>query len=116
MDCTPTMKSREKKEARQVDAADDLLPVRMMRPDEAAELARAVYRSYGYSYESPFVYKPEQVAAQIRAGTLQSCVVYNTRGEMVGHFALHFDRPGRRVAEAGLALIGPSPVVPLCVL
>ena len=86
---------------------EDLLPVRMMEPDEAIELARAVYRSYGYSYESPFVYEPQQIAEKIRDGTLRSCVVYNTRGEMVGHFGLHMERPGQRVAESGLAVVSP---------
>ena len=86
---------------------EDLLPVRMMEPDEAVELARAVYRSYGYSYESPFVYEPQQVATQLRDGTLRSCVVYNTSGEMVGHFGLHMERPDLRVAEAGLAVVHP---------
>ena len=86
---------------------EDLLPVRMMKPDEAIELVRAFYRSYGSSYESPFVYEPEQLAAKLRDGTLRSCVVYNTRGEMVGHFALHMEQPDLRVAEAGLAVVHP---------
>lgn len=57
---------------------EELLPVRMMQADEALECTRAFYRSYGYSFESAFVYEPEQIATKLRDGTLRSCVVHSS--------------------------------------
>ena len=86
---------------------DEPLGVRLMRPDEAVELARVVYRCYGYTYDCEFVYYPDQVAARLEAGLMRSCVAQNERGEIVGHLALSVERPAAAVAESGQAVVDP---------
>ncbi len=86
---------------------EEALTTRIMRPEEAVDLARLVYRCYGYTYPSEFVYYPQQVEAKQRTGLMKSFAVYNSRGEMVGHIALTFDHPGAKVAESGQAVVDP---------
>src|SRR3989337_1991230 len=69
---------------------EEALIMRIMQPDEAVELARLVYRCYGYTYPSEFVYYPQQVEAKQRAALMNSFAVYHSRGDMVGHIALTF--------------------------
>lgn len=93
-------------EAKEADR-DEELSIHTMRPEEALDLSRLVYRCYGYTYASDFVYYPEKVEAKERAGLMTSCAVYNRRGEMVGHLALTFETPGARIAESGQAVVDP---------
>lgn len=86
---------------------DEKLSVRLMTPEEAIDMSRLVYRCYGYTYASDFVYYPEKVEAKERVGLMRSCAVYNSRGEMVGHLALAFESPGARIAESGQAVVDP---------
>jgi serine/threonine-protein kinase RsbW len=85
----------------------EVLTSRLMRPGEARDLARVVYRCYGYSYACDFVYFPEKVASRLKAGTMVSFITLNKEQEIVGHLALNFHRPGARVAEAGQAVVDP---------
>ncbi|TAL10133.1 MAG: GNAT family N-acetyltransferase [Nitrospirae bacterium] len=86
---------------------EEAIATRPMRPEEAADLARLIYRCYGYTYPGEFIYYPEKVEAKQRAGMMKSYVACNQRGELVGHLALTFPRPGARVAEAGQVVVDP---------
>lgn len=86
---------------------DEAIATRPMRPEEAADLARLVYRCYGYTYPSGFIYYPEKVEAQQRAGLMKSYVACNQRGELIGHLAMTFPRPGAKVVESGQAVVDP---------
>ena len=86
---------------------DEDLTIRFMEPSETRDLARVVYRCYGYSYSCDFVYFPEKVASRIESGLMVSAVTLNSTGDIVGHLALNFHRPGAIVAEAGQAVVDP---------
>ncbi len=86
---------------------EEPIATRPMKPEEAAELARLVYRCYGYTYPGEFIYYPEKVKAQQRAGLMKSYVACNRRGELIGHLAMTFPRPGARVVESGQAVVDP---------
>jgi len=86
---------------------DEILTMRFMTADEARDLARVVYRCYGYSYSCDFVYFPEKVASRLDSGLMVSAVSLNPSNAIVGHLALNFHRPGARVAEAGQAVVDP---------
>jgi serine/threonine-protein kinase RsbW len=77
-----------------------------MRPEEAVELTRAVYRSYGYSYDWDDIYYPERIEALQRRGLMRS-VVAVANGEVVGHLAVTVDGAHARVGEAGQAVVDP---------
>jgi anti-sigma regulatory factor (Ser/Thr protein kinase) len=83
------------------------LEIRMMRPEEAFELSRCVYRSYGYSYDWDYVYYPDRIRELQESGLMRSCVAVTSEGEFVGHLALTLEGPNSPVAEAGQAVVDP---------
>ncbi|MDE3226576.1 MAG: ATP-binding protein [Nitrospirota bacterium] len=86
---------------------EEAIATRPMHLEEAAELARLVYRCYGYTYPGEFIYYPEKVEAKQRAGLMKSYVACNQRGDLIGHLALTLPRPGAKVAESGQAVVDP---------
>lgn len=80
--------------------------VRMMRPEESAQLSRAVYRSYGYSYDWDDIYYPERIRELQEGGLMRSCVAVSS-GEIVGHLAVMVEGPASKVGEAGQAVVDP---------
>jgi serine/threonine-protein kinase RsbW len=86
---------------------EEAISTRLMHPEEAADLARLVYRCYGYTYAGEFIYYPEKVEAKQRAGLMKSYVACNQRGELIGHLALTYPRPGAKVVESGQAVVDP---------
>ena len=86
---------------------DTPIDVRFMKAAEAAQLARCVYRSYGYSYDAEWVYQPELVAERIERGVLRSCVGVALDNEIVGHVGLSLTDPGAKVGESGQAVVDP---------
>ena len=88
-------------------SGDVPLEIRMMRPEESPALSRAVYRSYGYSYDWDDIYYPERIRELQESGLMRSCVAVSPEGELVGHLALTVERPGAPVAEAGQAVVDP---------
>jgi GNAT superfamily N-acetyltransferase len=81
--------------------------IRRMRPNEAIEISRTVFQSYGYSYANEFVYYPDRIAAMNQSGQMLSAVaVLRETGEIAGHSALLFnnDLP----AEVAVAVTKPE--------
>jgi len=65
--------------------------VRLMQPNEAIQVARAVFDCYGYSYAGEFAYYPDRLVAMNEDGALRSAVaVARDAGEIGGHCALLF--------------------------
>ncbi|CAN5223892.1 hypothetical protein BH24ACT19_BH24ACT19_02970 [soil metagenome] len=88
-------------------SGDVPLEIRMMRPEESPALSRAVYRSYGYSYDWDDIYYPDRIRELQESGLMRSCVAVSPEGEFVGHLALTVERPDSPVAEAGQAVVDP---------
>ena len=87
--------------------SEDVQPdIRMMRPEESAALSRAVYRSYGYSYDWDDIYYPERLQELQRSGLMRSCVTVSA-GEFVGHLAVMVEHLDSTVGEAGQAVVDP---------
>lgn len=85
----------------------DAVPQRL---DErfAMQIARLVFRSYGYSYVYADIYYPERVIAYLRTGLLYSWGVVAASGELVGHLALMKESAGARALEWGVAVVAPA--------
>ena len=83
------------------------LSFRLMRPDEALEISRCIYRAYKYTYMKEELYFPERIEAMNRDGSMVSTVCVTDAGEVVGHFAL-MPNPNGRVAEIGVAVVVPK--------
>lgn len=88
-------------------SGDVPLEIRMMRPEESPSLARAVYRSYGYSYDWDDIYYPDRIRELQESELMRSCVAVSPEGEFVGHLALMAELPDPQVAEAGQAVVDP---------
>jgi len=88
-------------------AQDTDLEIRPMLARECGNLARLVYRCYGYSYPSEDIYYPERMAALVESGLMSSVVAVCSAGELVGHAAATFARADARVAEAGKLVVDP---------
>ena len=96
----------EQQPGRDAFPTDMPLEIRLMRPEDGVELARCMYRSYGYSYAEE-VYFPERVREMIQSGLRESLVAFAPGGEMVGHLAMTKDAADARVGEIGQAIVDP---------
>ena len=83
------------------------LNIRLMTEGDSVNMARCIYRSYGYSYGWDFIYYPERVKELLRSGLLTSCVILNPNEEIVGHFAMMVDHKDSQVGETGMAVVDP---------
>jgi len=77
--------------------------IRQMQREEAIEVARCVYDSYGYSYANEHIYYPERVAAMNESGDILSAVAVSDTGEIGGHVALIFHE--HFAPELGIAVV-----------
>src|SRR5205823_8722974 len=69
--------------------------IRRLEPGDAIQVARCVYRAYGYSYLNEDLYYPERIARLNADGELISAVSVDESGEIVGHYALEREGLGR---------------------
>ncbi|MCF8229009.1 MAG: ATP-binding protein [Bacteroidales bacterium] len=63
--------------------------IRSLQPEEAVEVSRCAYTSYGYTYVHEAIYYPERVRAMNKSGDLISFVALNDEnGDIMSHCAL----------------------------
>lgn len=84
-----------------------LYEVRPLRPEDATELARCAYRSYGYNYDE-YIYYPERIVALMQTGLLHPVAAVSPEGEIVGHGALKRRTPDDPVPETGAFFVDPA--------
>jgi len=80
---------------------------RLMEAADAIEVARCVYKTYGYTYPGEHVYYPERVVAMSQSGEMLSAVAVTETGEVIGHCALS-GHPGDPVMEVSQAVVAPA--------
>ena len=81
--------------------------VRLMKPEEAIDVAKLAYKAYGYTYAYEHIYYPERMVELNATGKIVSVVAITDSGEIAGHCAIfNIDR------EAGVAEIGQAVVKP----
>jgi anti-sigma regulatory factor (Ser/Thr protein kinase)/GNAT superfamily N-acetyltransferase len=81
--------------------------IRPAREEEALEISRCAYLTYGYSYED-YVYYPERLAEMNRRGELRSLVAVAPNGAVAGHVALKFEEGRAERAELGVLFVRPE--------
>lgn len=86
--------------------ADRSLQYMMMNSGQCIDLARCVYRSYGYSYPNDTIYFPDKRKELLDSGTLESCIVLDNN-EIIGHLAMVKNTPEAKVGESGQAVVDP---------
>ncbi|GMR04511.1 MAG: hypothetical protein BMS9Abin23_0409 [Thermodesulfobacteriota bacterium] len=86
---------------------EETLSIRLMKPQEAEQVSRCIYRAYRYTYLKEDLYFPERIESMHDRGEMISSVTVTEEGKVVGHFAL-LPRPNRKVAEIGVAVVVPE--------
>lgn len=81
---------------------------RALRPGDAPEVAKTVYKAYGYTYLLDHVYYPERLVELNDRGLIHSAVACADNGEIVGHLALAFKDASDRIAEIGQGVVKPE--------
>ena len=84
----------------------DAIVVRAATPDDAEQIAQALYENYSLSYVHPDFYRPRWVREELLAGRVLSTVAVHA-GEIVGHHAL-LPLPDGPAAETGVAVVAPA--------
>jgi len=88
-------------------AAEQTYEVRLMRAEEALQVSRVFWLSYGYSYKNDSFYRPEGLLHLIGSGKVISFVAVAENGEVVGHAGLLRPDPVP-TAEAALLVVSPA--------
>lgn len=83
------------------------IEARLMKPEEAVEVARCFFDAYGYSYVYEDIYYPERIAALNRSGEMMSAVVVDGSGSVLSHGALLFFKHLPGVAEVAMGATRP---------
>lgn len=81
---------------------------RLMQPAEAIEVAKCVYRTYGYTYPGEHVYYPERLSEMNRTGEQISIVAISDKGEVAGYCAIFGGQPDDPIRELGQAAVDPA--------
>ncbi|MBN8726528.1 MAG: GNAT family N-acetyltransferase [Xanthomonadales bacterium] len=84
--------------------AEEVSEIRLLRPDDALEVARLIHEAYGYSYPYEHIYFPERIAALNAAGELCSALALTPSGRIAGHAALVIDAVAPERAELAIVV------------
>ncbi len=80
----------------------------LMNAEEAVEVSRLAYYSYGYTYPYENIYYPDKVVRLNESGRLVSMVARLESGEIIGHSALSMESDDNSNAELGIAFSNPG--------
>ena len=82
--------------------------IREMKPSEAVEVAKLIYRAYGYSYAVEHFYYPERIEEYNRYGFLLSHVAVTEENEIAAHGAMVRRERWPRIVELGQGVVRPE--------
>ena len=82
--------------------------IREMKPSEAVEVAKLIYRAYGYSYTVEHFYYPERIEEYNRDGFLLSHVAVTEENEIAAHGAMVRRERWPRIVELGQGVVRPE--------
>ena len=87
--------------------SDGPVTIRMAEEEDAIAIARCVYRCYGRSYRSEYLYKAKKLRSLWQAGQVTSVVAAAEDGEVVGHLCYWVDNPTDLAGESTDAIVDP---------
>lgn len=82
--------------------------VRRMKPEEAVDVSKGAYSSYGYTYVLEHIYFPDRVREMNRNNELISYVAVTPENEIIAHFALEIEETDRLTPQLGVAFTKPK--------
>jgi len=75
--------------------------------DDAEDIARLIYRSYGYTYPKEDMYYPDRIIKALKEGKKFGVIVRTNRGEAVGYFAVIMSTDSN-IGEVGEVVVSPK--------
>ncbi|WP_457643297.1 GNAT family N-acetyltransferase [Persephonella sp.] len=75
--------------------------------EDAEDIARLIYRSYGYSYPKEDMYYPDRIVRILKEGKKFGVIVRIDRGEAVGYFAVIMSTDSN-IGEVGEVVVSPK--------
>ena len=87
--------------------ADEPIELRLACEEDAVAIARCVYRCYGRSYGSEYLYQPQKLLNLWQAGLVTSVVAVNSSQEVIGHLCYWLDAAHDAVGESTDAVVDP---------
>ncbi|KQC13119.1 MAG: hypothetical protein APR63_01260 [Desulfuromonas sp. SDB] len=82
--------------------------MKIIEPDEAIEVSRLIYRSYGYSYLSDDLYYPQRIINLIEHGHLIPVIALSPDKQIAGYCSLQLENTEDNIAEMGQAVVTPE--------
>ncbi len=97
---------KDKKQPLPVGSVD--FKVRRMKPEEAIDVSKCAYTTYGLTYVHEDIYFPERIRDMNIKGELISYVAVSDRNEIMGHIALEIEDRDPKFPQLGMAFVNPK--------
>ncbi|WP_340105711.1 GNAT family N-acetyltransferase [Rhodohalobacter sp. 8-1] len=81
--------------------------VSRIKPEDAEDISKLIYRTYGYSYNVEDLYLPKKVEESVLAKDKLGVIARKIDGEAIGYFAV-IPKDNSRIAEVGEAVVSPK--------
>lgn len=82
--------------------------VRRMKPDDAAEVSKTIYKTYGYTYPHDYVYYPEKIIALNESGRVFSAVAIAGDNEIAGYGVFQIWHENPQIVEMAQGVVKPE--------
>jgi anti-sigma regulatory factor (Ser/Thr protein kinase)/RimJ/RimL family protein N-acetyltransferase len=86
---------------------DKMKFVRIFQNEDAYEVSKLFYLSYGYSYVNELVYFPDRILENIENGRMHSAVAVSEKGVIIGFISLFEPDRAKNITEWGMAVSDP---------
>jgi serine/threonine-protein kinase RsbW len=81
--------------------------VRQMEPNDAAEVSKTIYKTYGYTYPHDYVYYPEKIIALNASGQVYSAVAIAGDSEIAGYGVFQIWDQNPKIIEMAQGVVKP---------
>ena len=82
--------------------------IRRMKPDDAAEVSKTIYKTYGYTYPHDYVYYPEKIIALNESGQVFSAVAIAGNKEIAGYGVFQIWEENPKIVEMAQGVVKPK--------
>jgi anti-sigma regulatory factor (Ser/Thr protein kinase) len=82
--------------------------VRRMKPGDAAEVSKTIYKTYGYTYPLDYVYYPEKIIALNESGRIFSAVAIAGEKEIAGYGVFRIWEENPQIVEMAQGVVKPE--------
>lgn len=91
----------------EADQTDEHFSVTQIKPSDAEDIAKLIYRTYEYTYPKEDMYFPKKIEKIVLGKEKLGVIARNNEGEAVGYFAV-LKKNDSNIAEVGEAVVSPS--------